>query len=271
MSPEARFRLDDLRRLSIALVSAAGLTRPDAATLAAHLLWYDAAGAASFGIARLPGWLDELTEAGSRSDTSGAICAETATTAILDGAGGLAPLVLAEAATVAARKARELGIGLCRVTGLPARGSAAAVAAQVALGPLAAVVIGPGPSWTVALPTAGELPFVFDSELSSADGRPGNPTPTLPAWLATLAPPSGGWLLAVLAISALEPLAGFHERLMAAIEGDSSPGTLRPDAWEAHRRGIREHGVPLDAATVAALRGHAERSGVSFPEPMTPR
>jgi LDH2 family malate/lactate/ureidoglycolate dehydrogenase len=275
VSAAPRYRLDDLRRFAAALGSAAGLSRPDATALAGHLLWYDSAGALSFGIGGLASWLDRLANGEVRPVGQGWITAEFATTVVIEANQGVGPLVLAQAASVAAQKARELGTGLARVTGLGASGPSAAVAAGVALGPLAALVLGPGPSWTVALPTAGELPFVFDSDLAAGTGRNSGrrkdvpkAAASLPAWLAAFAPPPGGWLVAVLAISALEPLTSFHDRLAATLPREVTEGQLRPDRWEEHRRTLREHGLPLDAPTRKALRAHADRLGVPFPEPV---
>ena len=52
-----RYRLDDLRRFAAALGAASGLVPLRALALASHLFWFDAAGAAIFGIGTLPdGW-----------------------------------------------------------------------------------------------------------------------------------------------------------------------------------------------------------------------
>jgi LDH2 family malate/lactate/ureidoglycolate dehydrogenase len=274
VSAASRYRLDDLRRFAAALASGAGLSRADATALAGHLLWYDAAGASAFGLSSLPGWLDRLAKGEVQPRATGRIASEFATAVVIEADRAVGPLVLSQAAGVAVQKARELGTGLARVAGLGACGPAAAVAATAALGPFGALVLGPGPSWTVALPMAGELPFVFDSDLAASaartsptcrkDARDGGP-PALPTWLAALAPPPGGWLVAAFAVTTLEPLAGFHDRLAAALPREEVPGVLRPDRWEEHRRLVRERGLPLDAATRTALRAHADRLGVPFP------
>lgn len=276
MSAAPRFRPDDLRRLAVDLGAAAGLVRADAAALAAHLLWHDTAGFPAFGLTTLPDWLERLAAGRVRPSGAARVVRETATTTVLDAQGALGPLALAQGAGMAAQKARELGLGLTRLANLDLGGPAAAVAARLAVGPMAALAIGPGPSWTVALPMDGELPLVHDTDLAAAApgvspaGRRKNASvPPPPAWLAALAPPPGGWLVAALAISALEPLTAFHERLAASLPAADAPGVLRPDRWEARRREAREGGLSLDGSALAALRAHAERLGADFPEPLT--
>ncbi len=55
-----RYGFDDLRRFAAALGTACGLVPLRALALASHLLWFDAAGAASLGIASLPDWLEAI-------------------------------------------------------------------------------------------------------------------------------------------------------------------------------------------------------------------
>ncbi|MBX6314493.1 MAG: Ldh family oxidoreductase, partial [Isosphaeraceae bacterium] len=140
-----RFRLDDLRHLAAALGAGVGLAPSRAAALATHLLWFDAAGAASFGIATLPDWLERIAARQVDPRAEGTIGLERAGTANLDGQNGVGPLILARAASLAAEKARDVGVGLVRVTGLGPTGPAAPAAAEIAIGPEAAALIGPGP------------------------------------------------------------------------------------------------------------------------------
>ncbi|HWE39447.1 MAG TPA: Ldh family oxidoreductase [Isosphaeraceae bacterium] len=258
----ARYRLDDLRRFAAALGVAAGLAPARAAALATQLLWYDAAGAASLGIATLPDWLDRLDRGDVDPKAEGAIGPERAGTAVLDGKNGLPPLILARAAGLATEKARDVGVGLVRVVGIGPIASAAAVAAEVALGPEAAAVLGPSSSWAIALPSPEGLPLVVDPALDGARGSP----PAVFAPLVLLAP-EGGWLFAAAAIGALEPLATFHERLTAALPGlDRLPGSLFPDRWEASRRTARERGVSIPSGPLSALRRRAKDVGIPPPE-----
>lgn len=260
----SRYRLDDLRRFAAALGAAAGLVPARAASLATQLLWYDAAGAGALGIATLPDWLDRLDSGAIDPRAEGAVGPERAGTAVLDGKNGPPPLVLARAAGLATEKARDVGVGLIRVVGVVPIGSAAAVAAEVALGPEAAVVLGPSSSWAIALPSPEGLPLIVDPALDGARAAP-------PAVLAPLGllVPEGGWLVAAAAIGALEPLATFHERLAAALPGfDRLPGALFPSRWESSRRAARERGIPIPAAPLSALRRRAREHGVTLPEPI---
>ena len=64
VSELAHYRLDDLRRFATALGTALGVPPTRAAELASHLLWFDAAGLADFGIATLPAWLERIEARG---------------------------------------------------------------------------------------------------------------------------------------------------------------------------------------------------------------
>jgi LDH2 family malate/lactate/ureidoglycolate dehydrogenase len=167
-----RYRLDELRRFAAALGAGAGLAPERAMELATHLLWFDAAGAARHGLATLPDWLAKLERGEVDPRAEGRIGAEHAATAVLDGQGGLAPLDPVAGAGVAGEKAREVGVGLVRVTGLGPSGPAAAVAAELAIGPQVGLVLGPGPHRALAVPTAAGLPLVFDSALAEGPTPP---------------------------------------------------------------------------------------------------
>jgi LDH2 family malate/lactate/ureidoglycolate dehydrogenase len=237
--------------------------------MAAHLLWFDAAGASSFGTITLPGWLRRIDGGEFDLATEGKVTTERNGTAVIDGQNGLPPIVLERAAGVAVQKARDAGIGLVRVAHLGAAGPSAAVAAEMAIGPLAALVIGPGPSWSLAVPTEEGLPAVFDSALTVDEE--GTPTAG-PAWPVELAPwatvlvPDQGWLIAAISVASWESLTAFHARVKASLEGlggSIGSGRLLPADWESRRRLVRDQGVPLPAAVRKELAPWAERLGVA--------
>jgi LDH2 family malate/lactate/ureidoglycolate dehydrogenase len=283
-----RYRLDDLRRLAAAVGIAAGLAPGRAHAMAAHLLWYDAAGAGFFGVGSLPVWLAALEAGRVDPKVVGEVKYERGALAVLDGRQGLPPLVLEHAAAVAVEKAREMGLALVRVAGIDRLGSAAAVTASVAAGPFAGFVMGPGELWSLAVPSPSGLPVVIDSGLGEriAGGRgtaarravPGRrSSEALPApldgftrWASVLAP-EGEWLVGAVAIAALEPLATFHERVEVSLrELGETPGRLVPEAWEAHRRKAHEHGLVIAAPAWKKLAHWAERLGVELPKPGDP-
>jgi hypothetical protein len=263
-----------MRRFATDLVSGLGVAPSRAWALASHLLWFDAAGASSFGIATLPRWLERIEGREFDLAAEGKVMTERNGTAVLDGQNGLPPLILERAAGLAVEKAREAGVGLVRVAHLGPTGPAAFVAAELAIGPQAALILGPGPSWSLAMPSDRGLPAVYDSSLHVAERAHHSP----PAWRDGVGPwaavlvPDEGWLIAAVAIAAWEPLLAFHSRVKEALgdqEGGPRPGQLLPEAWETHRRDIREHGVPVPAAVRNQLLPWAERLGVQplAPEP----
>lgn len=268
MGQTHRYRLDDLRRHAAALGAAAGLAPDRAAALAGHLLWYDTAGFPRLGIARLPDVLDLIGRGEIDPHSEARVSLEHPATAIIDGRNGVPSLALARAAAIAAEKAREVGVGITRVTHVRPLESAAEIAAEVALGPTVAVIVGPRPSWTLAMPTAEGLPLVLDTDLTTT-GR-ADKRGKRPAWVETLAPwssvlaPDGGYLVLALAVNALEPLTTFHERVASARgeAADLAPGVLQPAVWEAHRREVREQGLPIGADDLTRLKKLAQRLGV---------
>ena len=262
-----RYRLDDLRRIGADLASRVGVAPARASALVTQLLWFDAAGDPKRGIATLPDWLGRIDRGEVDPGAEGKARGERAGTAVFDGQGGLPPLILARAGEIATEKARELGIGLVRVIHLGPGGSAAAVAAEMAVGPFAATVVGPGPSWTVALPMPEGLPALYDSGLGDATAPPAD-LGIGPAWASAIAG-DDGWAILALAVPALESLGGFHARMTMAFRGGAEGnGQLLPDPWEARRREARERGVVLDGGALAALRDRADRFGLSFPRPI---
>jgi hypothetical protein len=76
----------------------------------------------------------------------------------------------------------------------------------------------------------------------------------------------GEWLVLAATVPAVEPLSSFFERVDAAIKAEgNTPGVLRPSTWDAHRRDVREHGVPLEADEVDRLKQWGERFGLPLP------
>jgi LDH2 family malate/lactate/ureidoglycolate dehydrogenase len=282
-----RYRLDDLRRFAVALGTAAGLPPARGQALAKHLLWYDAAGASLFGIGTLPIWLAAI-EAGRVNPTAvGEVKSERGTLTVTDGHQGVPPLVLGWAADLAVQKAREMGLALVRVAHVDRIGSAAAVTAEIATGPFAGLVLGPGSLWSLALPSPEGLPVVVDSGLDGgrsrtasrgaargrgAQGRrPGGPLPPVvdefASWASVLAP-EGEWLLGAIAIAALEPLATFQERVMQALrERSDAPERLHPADWSVERRKAHEDGLLVAAPAWKKLMHWAERLEVEPPKP----
>ncbi len=265
------YRLDDLRRFATASGTALGVPPARAAELASHLLWFDAAGLSAFGIATLPAWLERIEARSVEAAAEGRVTAERTSLVVLDGQNGIPPLILARAGELAVEKARDSGVGIVRVSHLGPTGPAAVVAAEMAVGPVAAVILGPGPSWTCAFPSAEGLPAVFDSALGPRPGgtttrsrwaAPPDPGPMMAPWIAAMAP-EGGWLIAAIAVAALESLATFHERVGATLDAVREwPGGLLPGPWEARRRIAREAGVPLAAEAMTPLTRWGDRLGV---------
>jgi LDH2 family malate/lactate/ureidoglycolate dehydrogenase len=255
-------------------------------TLASHLLWFDAAGAASLGIATFPSWLDAI-EAGRVDPAAlGKVVGERAAMVTFNAQNGIPALGLERAAELAITTAREMTVGLVRVAQVGRVGSAAPVTAGIALGPMAGFALGPNGLWSIALPSASGLPFVVDAGMAAVEGvgKPGSPRvkadspksqapPGLTAVFDGLALGAeillvgGSWLIAAVSIPALEPLTTFQERVGAALEGlASTPGQLLPTTWDAHRREIQEHGVPIAPGAWKSLNHWAHRLGVEVPK-----
>lgn len=263
-------RLEDVRRYGTELVSSLGTPPPRAAAMTSHLLWFDAAGATTFGIATLPRWLARIEAGEFDTVAEGHVTTERNGTAVLDGQNGLPPLILGRGAGLAVEKAREAGVGLVRVVGIGPTGPAAVLAAEMAIGPFSALILGPGPSASLAIPSDVGLPAVFDSDLAVA----ASPTPAVlaagPTWSGGLAPwlslltTGGGWLIAAVAVNAWEPLPALHARVKEML-GDQPemPGQLLPSAWETHRRALRDEGVPVPADVREELARWSERLGVA--------
>ncbi|MDB5351359.1 MAG: malate/lactate dehydrogenase [Planctomycetota bacterium] len=250
-----RLRLDALRRFAAMLIAASGARPERAAALATHLLWFEAAGAPDHGIARLPDLLDQIARGQIDPKAEGKVGPERAATAVLDGHNGVPESILARAAAIASEKAREYGSGLVRVKGIGAAGPAAPIVADIAIGPMIAMALGPDGAWSVALPAPEGPPLLADSALGSDHEALAGLVPWTPLTA------HGEWIVQALSVIALEPLAGFHERVTEAAKAASN-SVLRPEMLEAVRRDAREHGVELSEATQSSLREWARRLGV---------
>jgi len=292
-----RYGFDDLRRFASALGAAAGLPPPRSLALTSHLLWFDAAGAPTLGIATLPSWLEAIERRRVDPTATGRVTSERTALALFDGENGPAPLILGRAAEVAVEKAREAAVGLVRISGVGRIPSAAPVAAGIAVGPMAGWVLGPNRCWSMALPSQGGPPLVVDSGLSEveAGGKPapaggtGRRTPhppksttagrdgPIPAstllegfWLGTeILIPEGDWLVAAVSVPAMDSLAAWHQR--SAAIGDrmpTAPGRLPPEAGEARRRRVRREGVGVEPAAWKSLAHWAHRLSVEVPDPI---
>jgi LDH2 family malate/lactate/ureidoglycolate dehydrogenase len=250
-------RLDDLRSMAAALLSASGM-RPDvAATLVGHLLWFDAAGLQEFGVATLPDLLDRIHQGDIDPRTEGKVGPERAALAVLDGQKGAPSRIIGRAAQLAAEKAREYGSGIVRVKGIGAFGSAIALVSEIAIGPAVGMAFGPNGAWSVALPSPEGLPVVADAVLGSD-----------PAALAAFAPwlpltGDEGWIIQAVSVPAMEPLASFHERV-AHFAKNANGNVLQPDRLESLRREARENGVKVSKDTQSALTAWGAKLGILF-------
>jgi LDH2 family malate/lactate/ureidoglycolate dehydrogenase len=268
-SPSTLYRLDDLRRLATALGSSLGVSPARASALATHLLWFDAAGASSHGIATLPTWLDRLAKKQIDPIAQGRAVLEHAGTAVFDAQQGLPPLALQTAAGIASEKARDVGIGIVRVRNIGPTGPSAPIAAGLAIGPFVAMIAGPSPSIALALPAPEGLPAIYDSEMSSGPAK--SPSPP-EGWLEVFSPwisivaGDEGWMILALSVSAMESLTTFHERSSKTPRPSTDGrGPLWPDTLASRRQEARERGVPLDPASTAALQEWAGRANVPWP------
>jgi hypothetical protein len=269
VSHRHRYRIDDLRTFGVDVATGLGLAPARASEFVTSLLWFDAAGASSFGIASLPEWLDAIEGRSIDPGTGGTIRKEHTATAVLDARHGLTPLLLKRAGELAVERAREVGVGLVRVENLGRSCPAGWAASEIALGPMVGIVQGPGSSLALAAPVAGTAPAVFDSALAGGSTKsPGWSAVALPAWSAPFSG-SGGWLVAALAVTAFEPLATFHERIDEYLGGSPPvPGEIRPEDWEARRVDLLERGLPLPDPVRRDLQRWAERFKLTWPTPL---
>jgi LDH2 family malate/lactate/ureidoglycolate dehydrogenase len=264
--------------------------------MASHLLWFDAAGAATLGIASLPAWLEAIEGGQVNPKAVGRVVGQRSALAIFDGENGLPHLILERAAELAVETARETAVGLVRVDHVGPIASTAAVVAGIALGPMAGLVLGPNRLWSMGLPSEAGLPVVVDSGLATATpaGKPGgvrtpaeSPKPTASRRTGSASAidlldglrlgtevliPAGGWLVAAVSVAAVEPLAAFHQRVAAAWYGlDEAPDRLLPDAWDARRREARVRGIAIALPAWKSLNQWAHRHAVEVPGPLAPQ
>jgi hypothetical protein len=292
-----RYGFDDLRRFAAAIGTAAGLVPARSLALASHLLWFDAAGAPTLGIATFPSWVEAIDRGQVNPSATGRVVSERTALAVFDGENGPAPLILERAAKLAVEKAREAAVGLVRIIGVGSVRSAAPATAGIAVGPTAGWVLGPNRCWSMALPSQGGLPLVVDSGLPNieGDGTAGSAGPSgrrtsvpaapasssrdgpLPAsallegfWLGTeVLLPDGGWLVAAVSVPALEPFATFDERLVTVGRGMTpAPGRLLPEVWESQRRNVRQNGVAVEPSAWKSFTHWARRHAVDVPDPL---
>jgi hypothetical protein len=80
--------------------------------------------------------------------------------------------------------------------------------------------------------------------------------------------PENGWFIAAVSVLALESLTTFHQRVATAGNGlTEAPGRLLPAAWDAQRRGTREHGVAIPDPVWRSLSKWAKRLAIEIPVP----
>jgi LDH2 family malate/lactate/ureidoglycolate dehydrogenase len=196
----------------------------------------------------------------------------------------LPPLIMERAAELAVETARETAVGLVRVDHLGPIESAAAVAAGIALGPMAGLVLGPNRLWSMGLPSEAGLPVVVDSGMAGAGKPADSPKPSASRrsgaaaaldlldglWLGTeVLIPGGGWLVVAISVAAVESLAAFHQRVAAACDGlDEAPGRLLPDPWDARRRAALVRGIAIALPAWKSLSQWAQRLAVEIPGPL---
>lgn len=256
MDDHQLYRLDDLRRLGAALAAGLGVEPARASAFVSGLLWYEAAGAAEFGLASLPGWLDAIDRGEIDPKAEGKIVKEHTATAVLDGQKGLGPLILARAAGVAQEKAREVGVGVVRVVNLGPVEATAEVVAEIAIGPMIGTISGPM-GMAVAVPVEGSVPAVFDPRLDPKVRA------VVPPWAID---PLAGCLVTARAVTAFETLAAVQEHVATLLEANPAfAGEVRPEAWQARRMEHLEHGLALPETTAVALRDRAGRHGIEWP------
>ena len=222
---------------------------------------------------------------------TGRVVHEQTALAILDGENGPAPLVLERAAELAVEKARESAVGMVRVVGAgpvrsrrpwppgsPSGRWPAGCSARTAAGAWPCRREGacrwssipgcrpPGGGWP-ARPAAGGR-SAPKSATAGRDGPPPASSLLEGFWLGTeVLVPAGGWLVAAVAVPALESFSTFDERLAAVAGGMTpAPGRLLPEAWEA-RAARSQKGVAVEATAWKALAHRARRLSVDLPDP----
>ena len=110
-------RAEALRTLGEAIFAASGATRENAAGVMASLVGADLAGHPSHGVLRIPSYVAEIRAGTLRPAATPTVAHETAVTATVDGAATFGQLGARLGATLAAQKARDLGLGAAATFG----------------------------------------------------------------------------------------------------------------------------------------------------------
>ena len=104
-------RADELRTLGVAIFLKLGATPENAEGVMASLIGANLAGHDSHGVLRIPSYVEAIREGELDPAASPLVANETPATAVVDGNATFGQLGARLAATLAARKARDLGIG----------------------------------------------------------------------------------------------------------------------------------------------------------------
>ena len=268
MGQSNRYRFDDLRKIGSQLLHKQGMAPDRASAFISLLLWFDAADAWSFGIESLPNWIDLIERGTIDPKTEGTIELELNGTAVLNGHNGLAPLILMRAARIAQEKARGVGVGIVRVINLGGDCPAAPMTADIAIGPAIGLAQGPGPSWTVAVPTIHSVPAIFSTELGTTGSQaPPWSIDNFPVWSVPFSD-VGSRVISAYSVKAFESLDQFHERIENQLRTTARvAGEVRPSDWQTSRDRHLTIGVTLPENHAQKLRLRADRVGIAWPLP----
>ena len=183
MSVATRIAAARVRKFSVAVLEACGLSADDARIVGDALAWADLRGIMPQGIAKLPLLARRLRSGGARADAVVRVASERGAFVRLDAGGATGHVAGVRAMRAAIGKARELGLGLA-VVGNTDSGSAMGYYASLAAAegfiglaindtyPLmpphggTTRVVG-NQAFAIAVPRAGGPPLLFDSALSA--------------------------------------------------------------------------------------------------------
>jgi hydroxycarboxylate dehydrogenase B len=110
-------RAEDLHSLGVAIFTALGATAENADGVMASLVGANLAGHDSHGVLRIPSYVEAIRAGQLRPAASPTVTHETPATAVVNGAATFGQLGARLAATIAAGKARDLGIGAASAFG----------------------------------------------------------------------------------------------------------------------------------------------------------
>ncbi len=110
-------RAEELRTLGAAIFAALGATPENAAGVMESLVGADLAGHPSHGVLRIPSYVEEIRAGTLRPAAVPTVTHETPATATIDGAATFGQIGARLGATLAARKARDLGLGAAATFG----------------------------------------------------------------------------------------------------------------------------------------------------------